>query len=147
MASRLALRTLLQSTRQTQPTLNNRLVQGTQKCCNNILIRGCATTPQKPADYHKVTGIEKRELDQRLSGNADPFKMSTAIRTGPKGTKENPIMVPSMMEERIVGCTCDEDSPQINWIVIKQNEMKRCVCGNAFKVYKAPPTDVWGEAH
>ena len=28
------------------------------------------------------------------------------VREGPKGTKASPTMVPSMFEERIVGCIC-----------------------------------------
>jgi len=151
MASRLALRTLMQSTSRQTQLRGSRLIQSkyniVMRACQNIgCCRNCSTAAPtegaaQPADYEKVTGIEKRELDQRLAGNADPFKMN--VRTGPKGTKTNPIMVPSMMPERIVGCTCDPDSPQINWIIVKQGEMKRCICGNCFMLYEAPPTDVW----
>ena len=35
----------------------------------------------------------------------DPFNMS--LNEGPWGTKDKPRLVPSMYEERIVGCICE----------------------------------------
>lgn len=37
--------------------------------------------------------------------NQDPFNME--VNKGPHGTKDNPRKVPSMFEERIVGCICE----------------------------------------
>ena len=37
--------------------------------------------------------------------NQDPFSME--VNRGPHGTKDNPRKVPSMFEERIVGCICE----------------------------------------
>lgn len=51
-----------------------------------------------------ATGLEKKELLAKLAGNDDPYHMS-AIKRGPS-TKENPTMVPSAFEARIMGCIC-----------------------------------------
>lgn len=51
-----------------------------------------------------ATGLEKKELLAHLAGNEDPFHMN-AIKRG-ASTKENPTMIPSAFDARIVGCIC-----------------------------------------
>ena len=55
-----------------------------------------------PLDH--ATGIEKRELLARAAGNEDPFDMKV-FKRGP-GTKEQPNLVPSAFDARLVGCIC-----------------------------------------
>lgn len=55
-----------------------------------------------PVDH--ATGLEKKELLAHLAGNDDPFHVN-AIKRG-VATKENPTLVPSAFDARIVGCIC-----------------------------------------
>lgn len=52
-----------------------------------------------------ATGLEKKELLAQLAGNDDPYHMK-AIKRGPS-TKENPTMIPSAFDARIIGCVCE----------------------------------------
>jgi cytochrome c oxidase subunit 5b len=80
---------------------------------------------------HSV-GPERWELLARLAGNDDPFEMNVKKRT--KGTREEPTLIPSLYEKRLVGCVCDEDAISINWMFLFKGEQKRCHCGNWFKL-------------
>lgn len=51
-----------------------------------------------------ATGLEKKELLAKLAGNDDPYHMN-AIKRGPS-TKDNPTMIPSAFDARIIGCVC-----------------------------------------
>lgn len=55
-------------------------------------------------DIDLATGLEKRELLAHLAGNDDPFHMKP-IKRGPS-TKDQPTLIPSAFEARIVGCIC-----------------------------------------
>jgi cytochrome c oxidase subunit 5b len=57
-----------------------------------------------PSDLEQATGLEKKEIDALMAGIEDPFNMG--LNTGPWGTKDKPTLVPSMFEERLVGCVC-----------------------------------------
>lgn len=85
-----------------------------------------------PTDMEQSTGLERRELEAMLAGDADPFNLS--LNRGPPGTRDNPTLVPSMFDERIVGCVCEEDSTSITWMVLKKGELGRCTCGNCFRL-------------
>lgn len=52
-----------------------------------------------------ATGLEKKELLALAAGNDDPYHMK-AIKRGPS-TKENPTMIPSAFDARIIGCVCE----------------------------------------
>lgn len=52
-----------------------------------------------------ATGIEKRELLLKAAGNDNPFDMKVFKRGA--GTKENPNLIPSAFDARIVGCICE----------------------------------------
>jgi len=80
---------------------------------------------------HSV-GPERWELLARLAGNEDPFEMN--IKKRAKGTFEEPTLIPSMYEKRLVGCICEEDAISINWMFIFKGEPKRCHCGNWYKL-------------
>lgn len=57
-----------------------------------------------PLDH--ATGLEKRELLARAAGNDNPFDMKV-FKRGP-GTKENPNLIPSAFDARLVGCICKD---------------------------------------
>ncbi len=91
-----------------------------------------------PTDTEQATGLEKKEIDALVAGVEDPFNMK--VQTGPVGTKDKPRLVPSMYEERIVGCICEEDQSYINWMVLKSGSAERCECGHWFQLVQANPT-------
>lgn len=51
-----------------------------------------------------ATGLEKKELLAIQAGNDNPFDMKV-FKRGP-GTKENPTLIPSAFDARLVGCIC-----------------------------------------
>ncbi|XP_022657802.1 cytochrome c oxidase subunit 5B, mitochondrial-like [Varroa jacobsoni] len=85
-----------------------------------------------PDPLELSTGIAKREMLAIQAGNKDPFGME-AVKRGP-GTKENPNLVPSMLDKRMIGCICEEDSASINYMWLHKGEPKRCECGYWFKL-------------
>lgn len=56
-----------------------------------------------PLDH--ATGVEKRELLAKAAGNDNPFDMKVFKRGA--GTKDNPNLIPSAFDARIVGCICN----------------------------------------
>ncbi|ESO02898.1 hypothetical protein HELRODRAFT_81076 [Helobdella robusta] len=52
---------------------------------------------------HSV-GAERFELLTRLAGNEDPFEMNVKKRA--TGTKEEPTLIPSLYDKRLIGCVC-----------------------------------------
>ncbi|EDO37383.1 predicted protein, partial [Nematostella vectensis] len=88
----------------------------------------------------QATGLEKAEYDALVAGYEDPFRLKMA--NGPPGTKDNPTIVPSGYEERIVGCVCEEDATMIRWMLLKAGPPQRCDCGNYFQLKDAVPVDV-----
>lgn len=93
---------------------------------------------EKLPDYiEHATGLERKELLARAAGNDDPFNMKV-VKRGP-GTKDNPNLVPSFLDKRIIGCICEEDSTSINWMWVHKEEPKRCMCGHWFKLVEAKP--------
>ncbi|GIX85715.1 cytochrome c oxidase subunit 5B, mitochondrial [Caerostris darwini] len=83
------------------------------------------------------TGLERKELLARAAGNDDPFGMNVLKRGA--GTKDQPNLIPSFEEKRIIGCICEEDSTYINWMWVHKEEPKRCSCGHWFKLVEAKP--------
>lgn len=84
--------------------------------------------------------MEKAELDALMAGVEDPFSME--VNRGPHGTKDNPRKVPSMFEERIVGCICEEEATYINWMMVKKGPPQRCECGHWFELIEAKSTKI-----
>ncbi|KAH8030896.1 hypothetical protein HPB51_012236 [Rhipicephalus microplus] len=67
----------------------------------------------------------------------DPFDMKV-FKRGP-GTKDNPNLIPSHLEKRMIGCICEEDQTHINWMWLHRGDPKRCECGYWFKIVDAKP--------
>lgn len=57
-----------------------------------------------PDPLEHATGLEKKELLALESGDDDPFNMKVLKKAA--GTREQPTLVPSCFDARIVGCIC-----------------------------------------
>jgi len=105
--------------------------------------RGISTTAFRSADkmmndsLDHATGLEKREILARQAGREDPYEMQVYKRVA--GTKENPNIVPSVADFRVVGCVCEEDATAISWMWLYKGEPKRCECGYWFKLVESKP--------
>ncbi|XP_027524821.1 cytochrome c oxidase subunit 5B, mitochondrial, partial [Corapipo altera] len=63
----------------------------------------------------------------------DPYSMFRPKRYA--GTKEDPNLVPSITNKRIVGCVCEEDNSCVVWFWLHQGEAQRCPsCGAHYKL-------------
>ena len=62
----------------------------------------------------------------------DPFLLKAVKRHA--STKNNPNLVPSYYDCRVIGCVCEEDSYAITWMWLFKGEPKRCQCGHWFKL-------------
>ncbi|KYN44057.1 Cytochrome c oxidase subunit 5B, mitochondrial [Trachymyrmex septentrionalis] len=98
----------------------------------------CSQKKQELADpLDHATGLEKREMLAYLAGNDDPYNLS--IKKRAISTKEDPNIVYSAFESRIMGCICDEDSLHVNWMWLHQGPPRRCECGHWFKLVEKAP--------
>ncbi|XP_043643887.1 cytochrome c oxidase subunit 5B, mitochondrial [Drosophila teissieri] len=99
------------------------------------------TQVQKSAlieDEQLVTGIQKREMLLAKQGCEDPWGFTKVIRRG-SGRENDPTVVPSAFDARIVGCLClDDRLPKWMWIE-KDEGPKRCECGHFFVLKNVPP--------
>jgi len=126
MALRLVASFVFRQSRQITRRTAQRTAQLSSSCC---LRKAEVTTI--PTDLEQSTGLERKELEAILKGNPDPFNLN--VTRGSRGTKESPTLVPSLYEERIIGCVCEEESTSITWMVLKKGQTQRCPkCGNCF---------------
>ncbi|KAG8237091.1 hypothetical protein J437_LFUL017369 [Ladona fulva] len=104
----------------------------------NVLLNSMRAYSRTMADpLEHATGLEKREMLAKAAGNDNPFDMKIFQR-GP-GTKDNPTLVPSAFDSRIIGCVCEEESASVCWMWLYEGEPKRCGCGYWFKLQKKAP--------
>uniref|UniRef100_A0A1A9W3X8 Cytochrome c oxidase subunit 5B, mitochondrial n=1 Tax=Glossina brevipalpis TaxID=37001 RepID=A0A1A9W3X8_9MUSC len=82
-----------------------------------------------PLDH--ATGLEKKEMLAFLDGKCDPYHMAVIKRGG--GTEENPTLIPSAFNGRIVGCICN-DNRFVNYMWLEKGCPKRCECGHWFRL-------------
>merc|ERR1711936_305291 len=87
-------------------------------------VRCAGGPPSKPIDQHKGKYADD-----------DPFEMKPIKRA--KGTFDEPTIVSSAFEKRMIGCVCEEDALTIQWLTIHKGEPKRCECGYWFKLVDA----------
>lgn len=85
-----------------------------------------------PTQYEHAAGIERVEYLADLSGKN--IFLNEPLKINHYGTLANPIIVDSLYEERIVGCSgFPKESHEILWMTVKGTE--RCQeCGQAFKI-------------
>lgn len=103
---------------------------------------------QDEEDLGIATGLELEELLAEREGkkrfDLDPPR-------GPFGTKENPALIPSKFDERIVGCSggIGDDEHDVIWFKLKKGELYECtVCTQVFKLdVKGPGGPPGGHHH
>merc|ERR1712063_247572 len=80
-----------------------------------------------------ATGEEKEELLTELEGK----ELYEQYLSGPFGTIEKPVIVPSVMHTRIVGCVGGDgdSSHDLLWHEVKKDKPTICIeCGQVFKL-------------
>ncbi|XP_072292353.1 cytochrome c oxidase subunit 5B, mitochondrial-like [Eucyclogobius newberryi] len=121
MASRLFLRACVLSTQQLKHNVAVRPLQ-----------RAFATAKGIPSDEEQATGLERRTL-QSLKHGKDPYSIMKPQTYA--GTKDDPHIVPSIGNKRMVGCVCEEDNTAIVWFWLHEGDMQRCPsCGSHYKL-------------
>lgn len=86
-----------------------------------------------------ATGHEREELEAELEGR-DILEINYPV--GPFGTKDNPAIVKSYYDKRIVGCPGGEgeDEHDVVWFWLKKDKPYECpVCGQHFKLEVVGP--------
>ncbi|XP_013099742.2 cytochrome c oxidase subunit 5B, mitochondrial-like [Stomoxys calcitrans] len=99
-------------------------------------LKRCISASQKlfkklPDPLELCTGQQKKEILAFMEGNCDPYHMAV-IKRG-SGTKDNPTLIPSAFNGRIVGCICN-DNRFVNYMWLEKDCPKRCECGHWFKL-------------
>lgn len=77
-------------------------------------------------------GAERFEIAMKTKGYDDPYDMEPMKRKA-VSTKQDPNIVLTLSDDRIVGCVCEEDTHRIEYMFIGKGETKRCECGHWFK--------------
>ncbi|XP_058050839.1 cytochrome c oxidase subunit 5B, mitochondrial [Ahaetulla prasina] len=91
-----------------------------------------ASTGGMAIDEEQATGMERKVLDTIKKG-VDPFGVFPSKPYG--GTKDDPHLVPSLTNVRLVGCICEEDATETYYIWLHKDKMERCPsCGAHFKL-------------
>ncbi|XP_024918301.1 cytochrome c oxidase subunit 5B, mitochondrial [Cynoglossus semilaevis] len=92
----------------------------------------CMATGGIPTDEEQATGLE-RTIMQAAKEGKDPYNVGKSKAY--LGTKEEPNIVPSITNKRIVGCICEEDNTAVVWFWLHQGESQRCPsCGTYYKL-------------
>ncbi|XP_018937927.1 cytochrome c oxidase subunit 5B, mitochondrial [Cyprinus carpio] len=85
-----------------------------------------------PTDDEQATGLEKIVLEASKKGT-DPYNILKPKEYA--GSKQDPHIVPSITNKRIVGCVCEEDNTAVVWFWLHQGEAQRCPsCGAYYKL-------------
>merc|ERR1712055_170974 len=95
---------------------------------------------EMPDELGHSVGAQRYELLAKMSGQEDPFEMT--VRPRAKGTREEPNLIPSLFDQRLVGCICEEDAVVINWMYLNRGEAKRCDCGYYFQMVDIKAVDL-----
>merc|ERR1711872_901643 len=84
-----------------------------------------------------AVGIEKFEKLAKLAGIDDPWDLKP-FQLG-AGTKEEPTLLPSMYNKRLVGHLCEDHQTHLTYFYVYKGFPKRCQCGHWFKVVDSEP--------
>ncbi|NP_001038822.1 cytochrome c oxidase subunit 5B2 [Danio rerio] len=117
---------------------------------SKLLLRACRVTlmgrqnvfmktPQRamagkgiPTDDEQAAGLERRVL-QAMKKGQDPYSILRPKQY--TGTREDPHIVPSINNKRLVGCLCEEDNTAIVWFWLHEGNSQRCPsCGSHYKL-------------
>lgn len=91
------------------------------------------TPGEIPSILDQATGLERAEID-----HPDLFKHNEVLR-GPFGTHENPVMIQSAFDSRIVGCTGKPipDDHDLVWLLVEKGD--QAVCKDCQQVFELDP--------
>merc|ERR1711951_19119 len=131
-AMRLASRALLRSALATAPTRHG--IATTAVCLGNV---------KMPHFLEHAVGVEKWEKIAKIAGCDDVWGMGP-MELGP-GTKEEPTLVPSVYNKRLIGHQCEDDQTYLTYFYVYKGFPKRCQCGHWFKVVDPPSLELKGE--
>ncbi|KAJ0171361.1 hypothetical protein K1T71_012911 [Dendrolimus kikuchii] len=90
-----------------------------------------------PDPLEHATGLERKELLAMQAGNDDPFNLKVLKKAA--GTRDNPTLVPSCFDARIVGCICEEHATAVTWLWLHKDHPRRCECGHWYKLVEKSP--------
>ncbi|KAM7352463.1 cytochrome c oxidase subunit 5B, mitochondrial-like [Cochliomyia hominivorax] len=96
-----------------------------------FLSQTCILKQEMPDPLELCTGLQKKEIEAYMEGNCDPFHIKVLKRGS--GTKENPTLIPSAFNGRIVGCICKENR-FVNYMWLEKDCPKRCECGHWYRL-------------
>ncbi|XP_039591047.1 cytochrome c oxidase subunit 5B, mitochondrial [Polypterus senegalus] len=95
-------------------------------------LRSSSTGGGIPTDEEQATGLERKTL-QALKKGQDPYSIFKPKNYA--GTKEDPHIVPSIGNKRLVGCICEEDNTAIVWFWVHEGNVQRCPsCGSHYQL-------------
>uniref|UniRef100_UPI004038A642 cytochrome c oxidase subunit 5B, mitochondrial-like n=1 Tax=Callospermophilus lateralis TaxID=76772 RepID=UPI004038A642 len=95
-------------------------------------MRSTASGGGIPTDDEQVTGLEREVLMAAKKG-LDPYNILAPKAAS--GTKEDPNLVPSITNKRIVGCICEEDNSAVIWFWLHKGKSQQCPnCGTHYKL-------------
>ncbi|XP_012927540.1 cytochrome c oxidase subunit 5B, mitochondrial [Heterocephalus glaber] len=95
-------------------------------------VRSMASGGGVPTDDEQATGLE-REVMRAAKKGLDPYNILPPKAAS--GTNEDPNLVPSITNKRIVGCICEEDNSTVIWFWLHKGETQRCPnCGTHYKL-------------
>jgi len=92
----------------------------------------------EPDKDENQKSIAKTDKHGKLAEMNDPFDLKIVARGG-DGSKDNPDLIPSMFNRRIVGHICEEDQSHISWFYLYKGEPQKCQCGHWFKLVPVDP--------
>ncbi|XP_072341617.1 cytochrome c oxidase subunit 5B, mitochondrial-like isoform X1 [Scyliorhinus torazame] len=85
-----------------------------------------------PTDEEQATGMEKMIMQAMKTGK-DPFNIMKPKEYA--GTKDDPHIVPSVTNKRLVGCICEEDNTAVIWFWLHDGDAQRCPsCGAHYQL-------------
>ncbi|XP_047647631.1 cytochrome c oxidase subunit 5B, mitochondrial-like [Phacochoerus africanus] len=87
------------------------------------VVRSMASGGGVPTDEEQATGLE-REVMMAARKGLDPYNILAPKAAS--GTKEDPNLVPSITNKRIVGCICEEDNSAVIWFWVHKGEIQQC---------------------
>ncbi|XP_003422053.1 cytochrome c oxidase subunit 5B, mitochondrial [Loxodonta africana] len=95
-------------------------------------LRSMASGGGVPTDDEQATGLE-REVMLAARKGLDPYNLLPPKAAA--GTLEDPNLVPSITNKRLVGCICEEDNSVVIWFWLHKGEAQRCPgCGTHYKL-------------
>ncbi|XP_043856745.1 cytochrome c oxidase subunit 5B, mitochondrial-like [Dromiciops gliroides] len=119
----------------------SRLLRGTEALAVQALraygpawaaARSMASGGGIPSDEEQAAGLE-REIMMAARNDLDPYNM-LAPKAAPE-TKEEPDLVPSITDKRIVGCIHEEDNSAVIWFWLHKGQTWCCAnCGTHYKL-------------